>query len=87
MGRSKPTRPSSTAVATGAKPRDPATARVVTAVSDDVRDLQLNPALPRSGAEGDVFYRDASGRIATLPIGTAGQRLTVVDGLPAWQDP
>ena len=84
MGRSKPTRPSSTAVATGAKPHDPATARVVTAVADDVRDLQLNPALPRTGAEGDVFYRDAAGRIVALPAGVAAQVLTMVDDLPAW---
>ena len=84
MPRAKPTRPSSTAVATGAKPHDPATARVVTAVADDVRDLQLNPALPRTGAEGDVFYRDAAGRIVALPAGVAAQVLTMVGDLPAW---
>lgn len=87
MPRAKPTRPNSTAVATGAKPHDPATARVVTAVADDVRDLQLNPAMPRTGAEGDVFYRDASGRIVALPAGVAAQVLTIVDELPAWSTP
>jgi len=33
--------------------------------------------------DGDLFYRNA-GVIARLPIGTDGQVLTVVGGLPAW---
>lgn len=87
MPRAKPTRPGVARGTTGAKVRDPATARIVTAVADGVRDLQLNPPLPRSGGTGDVFYRAANGQIIALPIGTAGDVLTVVDGLPVWQAP
>jgi hypothetical protein len=37
-----------------------------------------------SDATGDIYYRDASGNFVRLPIGTNGQVLNVVSGLPAW---
>ena len=39
-----------------------------------------------SDAEGDIYYRDASGNLARLPIGTAGQSLAVNSGAtaPEW---
>lgn len=35
-------------------------------------------------ATGDIIYQAANGRPTRLPIGTNGQVLTVVGGLPAW---
>lgn len=35
-------------------------------------------------AKGDIYYVDANGEFTKLAIGTAGQVLTVVDGVPAW---
>jgi len=37
-----------------------------------------------SDATGDIFYRDSSGNVARLPIGSTGQVLTVASGLPSW---
>lgn len=37
-----------------------------------------------SDTTGDIYYRDSSGDLARLPIGTSGQLLTVAGGLPAW---
>jgi hypothetical protein len=37
-----------------------------------------------SGATGDIYYQDSSGNLHRLPIGTSGQTLKVVSGLPAW---
>lgn len=37
-----------------------------------------------SDATGDIFYRNGSGDFTRLPIGTAGQVLTVASGLPSW---
>jgi hypothetical protein len=37
-----------------------------------------------SDATGDLYYRDSSGNFVRLPIGTSGQTLKVVSGLPAW---
>lgn len=37
-----------------------------------------------SDATGDLFYRNSSGNLARLGIGTAGQFLIVDSGLPAW---
>ncbi|MFZ9310723.1 MAG: beta strand repeat-containing protein [Arenimonas sp.] len=37
-----------------------------------------------SDATGDLYYRNASGILTRLGIGTTGQVLTVVSGLPAW---
>lgn len=39
-----------------------------------------------SDATGDMFYRDALGGFTRLGIGTNGQALRVVSGLPAWRD-
>mgnify|MGYP001435383628 CR=1 FL=1 len=40
-----------------------------------------------SDATGDIFYRNVSGNFTRLPIGTAGQVLTVAAGLPSWAAP
>ena len=37
-----------------------------------------------SDATGDVFYRNSSGTLSKLGIGSAGQALVVSSGLPAW---
>jgi len=39
-----------------------------------------------SDAEGDLYVRDAAGELDRLGIGTAGQILTALSGLPAWAD-
>lgn len=39
-----------------------------------------------SDATGDIWYRNSGGAITRLPIGSAGQVLTVSSGLPSWQD-
>ena len=46
-------------------------------------------SLPRSlmTTAGDMIYENAKHTAARLPIGTAGQVLTVVAGLPAWATP
>jgi len=46
-------------------------------------------SLPRSlmTTAGDMIYENATPTAARLPIGTAGQVLTVVAGLPAWATP
>lgn len=38
-------------------------------------------------ATGDVYYRDAEGDLARLPVGSAGQVLALVAGVPAWVTP
>jgi hypothetical protein len=40
-----------------------------------------------SDATGDTYYRNSSGVLARLPIGSAGQALTVASGLPSWATP
>ncbi len=35
-------------------------------------------------AKGDIYYVNASGIFQRLPIGTNGQTLKVVNGIPAW---
>lgn len=37
-----------------------------------------------SGATGDTYYRDSSGDIVRLAVGSSGRLLTVSSGLPAW---
>lgn len=39
---------------------------------------------PASDATGDLFYRNASGFLTRLGIGSTGQVLTVAAGLPSW---
>lgn len=40
-----------------------------------------------SDATGDIFYRNSSGDFTRLPIGSAGNVLTVAAGLPSWAPP
>lgn len=37
-----------------------------------------------SDATGDIYYRDSNGLLTRLPIGIAGQLLTIASGLPSW---
>ncbi len=37
-----------------------------------------------SGATGDIYYRNSTGAIDRLPIGTSGQVLSVASGVPSW---
>lgn len=37
-----------------------------------------------SDATGDIYYRNSSGFLVRLPIGSTGQVLTVTGGLPSW---
>jgi hypothetical protein len=37
-----------------------------------------------SDATGDTYYRDASGNLVRVPIGSSGQVWKVVSGVPAW---
>jgi hypothetical protein len=37
-----------------------------------------------SGASGDIHYRDSGGNLVRLGIGSTGQGLSVVAGIPAW---
>lgn len=39
-----------------------------------------------SGATGDLYYRDSSGNLTRLGIGSSGKTLRVSSGLPAWSD-
>lgn len=51
-----------------------------------VSDVQVLAAIAAmaSSATGDLYYLNSSGAFTRLPIGTTGQVLKVVDGLPAW---
>ena len=46
--------------------------------------LAVNDAL---GASGDVYYRNSTGDLIRLPIGSAGQVLTVASSVPTWVTP
>lgn len=52
-----------------------------------LRDLERNPALPRSGVTGEIYYRAANGRIVALAPGAEGQVLTMINGAPTWRTP
>ena len=39
-----------------------------------------------SGATGDLYYRDSSGNLVRLGIGSTGKTLRVSGGIPAWSD-
>lgn len=39
-----------------------------------------------SNATGDMYYRNSSGLLTRLPVGTSQQRLGVVGGIPTWLD-
>lgn len=43
--------------------------------------LQINVG---SDATGDIYYRNSSGYLTRLPVGTNGQVLTLASGLPSW---
>lgn len=50
-------------------------------------DTSLNGALNLnlgSDATGDIYYRNSSGNIARLPIGSSGEALGISNGLPIW---
>lgn len=56
---------------------------------DDGHTLRVNGTVEfnlGSDAEGDLFYRNSLGSFVRLPVGTAGQALRVVGGVPAWVD-
>lgn len=38
-----------------------------------------------SDATGDMYYRNASGVLTRLPIGANGDNMTIIGGIPAWQ--
>lgn len=40
-----------------------------------------------SGANGDIYYRDASGNFSRLGIGSTNDVLTVTGGIPLWAAP
>jgi len=46
--------------------------------------LAVNDSL---GASGDVYYRNSTGDLIRLPVGTAGQVLTVASNVPTWVTP
>lgn len=51
--------------------------------SGATNNIRLNTT-PVSDATGDIFYRNSSGFLQRLGIGTVGQVLTVASGLPSW---
>lgn len=94
MPRARPQPPRSARSASPPRVSDPATSRALGAVASDLRALQEAPLAvlvdgsrpPELGddAPGDLWYRDADGRLARLPAGQDGQVLTMVGGLPTW---
>lgn len=94
MAKGRPQPPRGVRSANAPLVGDPATARAIAPVVDDVRELQRRGAAvlvdgsapPELGGDavGDLWYRGRDGKLARLPVGTAGQVLTVVDGLPRW---
>lgn len=84
MARHKPTTPrTGRAIAPPLVQGGPA-ARAIRELSDAANVIATEPSIPGKGSTGDLYYRDADGAVVRLPIGTAGQVLTVVDGLPTW---
>lgn len=55
------------------------------------KNFQINSAFVKldvgSDNTGDIYYRDSSGNFTRLPIGSEGQVLKVVSGLPQWSNP
>ena len=41
--------------------------------------------LSATSATGDIIYRNSSGELARLAVGSSGQVLTVASGVPAWE--
>lgn len=84
MTRARVTRPDTSRSLALPRVADPQVQRALELVADALRDLMRDAPLPRSGAEGDVFYRGPDGRVVALELGTAGQVLTATDTAPAW---
>lgn len=57
-----------------------------TAPDEQPTDAEIRTALETitGAAVGDIFYLDAEGHLARLPVGTDGQVLKVASGLPSW---
>lgn len=57
-----------------------------TAPDKQPTDAEIRAALETitGAAAGDIFYLDGEGHLARLPIGTDGQVLKVVSGVPSW---
>lgn len=51
--------------------------------SGAINSIRLNTT-PASDATGDIYYRNSSGFLNRLGIGSTGQVLTVASGLPSW---
>jgi hypothetical protein len=49
-----------------------------------VPDILSASTVVEAGTTGSIFYKNALGVLTALPIGTTGQTLKVVAGLPAW---
>lgn len=84
MPAGKPTRPETSRGLSLPRVADPKVQQALDLISDALRDLQRDPPLPRTGSTGDVYYRDASGRVVALAIGATGEILTVAGGSPTW---
>lgn len=60
----------------------------VVAATGDYSDLQITSSPTNVlTTTGDILYASAAKTLARLGIGTSGQVLTVVGGLPVWQTP
>jgi hypothetical protein len=55
-------------------------------IDDDSNVLSIDFTSLKSETAGDMLYWDVSGNPAVLPVGSAGQILTVSGGVPAWSD-
>jgi hypothetical protein len=94
MPRQRPSAPRSSPFASVPLVADPTTRRAISDVATAVQLLQQAPGAvlvdgsqpPQLGddAPGDLWYRDLDGKLQRLPIGTSGQVLTVINGLPVW---
>ncbi|MGQ0738644.1 MAG: hypothetical protein ACT4OJ_06250 [Bacteroidota bacterium] len=73
-------------IATGGASGSTTAINIGSATSGATNNVRLNVS-PASDATGDIFYRNSSGYITRLGIGTNGHVLTVSFGLPAWAAP
>lgn len=65
-----------------------ATGGLLNLLGDDI-DIQSSDITFTLGSDatGDIWYRNASGNMTRLPIGSASQVLTVAAGIPSWATP
>lgn len=84
MPASRPTRPDTARGLALPRVDSPALQRALDLLADALREEQRDPKLPRTGAEGDLFFRAEDGRLYALTIGDAGDVLTVAAGRPTW---